>query len=234
MVVLLTLAHSGVAIRPAWNRDLRIAHVIDNGVLGTLRAGWALMAAQAALAVALVVMASAWTRSFTNVESADLGYQWQKLVTFRVVLPPARYADSEGRSLAYDSVLERLRTMVFADDVEATSKGLLSNPAGSSRPDQRNPETADQRWVTPGFLSSIGARLIEGRHLEPADRGRDVAMVNAAYQRIFLRGESAVGRIVAFNPPRTIVGVVDDIRDTDIPLRQPPVAYMPMTGVFPD
>jgi len=58
-------------------------------------------------------------------------------------------------------------------------------------------------------------------------------MVNAAYQRIFLRGESAVGRIVAFNPPRTIVGVVDDIRDTDIPLRQPPVAYMPMTGVFP-
>ena len=87
LVVLLTLAHSGIAIRPAWNRDLRIAHVIDNGVLGTLRAGWALMAAQAALAVALVVMASAWTRSFTNVESADLGYQWQKLVTFRVGTP---------------------------------------------------------------------------------------------------------------------------------------------------
>ena len=233
LVMVMTQAHIRVAIRPLCAGDLRPAIGASAGVReATGWVSWILMASQAGLAVALSVAALAFAKSFTNVESTDLGYQWRGLVTFRVALPSTSYQNAELRARGYERLLADLRTLWFVDDAEATAKPLLSNPGQSVELDQPQDEKADQRWVTPGFLRSIGARLLDGRHLERADGDRNVAVVNAAYVRNVLRGERALGRIVPFHPGREIVGVVDDIRETDVPIAQPPVAYLPLTGAI--
>lgn len=230
----LAFAQVQTAVQSHFASQLKSGTRAVDGMFMAGRVGRVLISSQVSLSVALVVMALAFTRSYSGVASADLGYQWRGLITFQVSLPYARYPDADARARVYDSLFERLRTLPFVRDAEATSKPLLSDTAGESiRAAATAPKDSERRAVTPGLLQSIGVRLLEGRHLHASDRGLDVAVVNAEYARTFLRGVSAVGRQVPFNPARTIVGVVDDIRDTDAAVTQVPVAYLPMTGTFP-
>jgi putative ABC transport system permease protein len=77
--------------------------------------------------------------------------------------------------------------------------------------------------VMPGYLETIGARLIAGRDITAADRkgAAPVAVVSqSAAVRYFGSPQNALGRnIKSEKEPRTVVGVFSEIRHVD--LRQP-------------
>ena len=73
--------------------------------------------------------------------------------------------------------------------------------------------------MLPGFLETLGVRLLAGRTIDDGDRAGapPVAVVNETMARRFWPGESAIGKRLGFNDTwLTIVGVVSDVRHTSL------------------
>lgn len=119
-------------------------------------------------------------------------------------------------------------------------------------PDPEAP-LADFRAVSPGYLETIGARLLEGRYFTEADdtRSQRVVIVDDLLAKRNWPGQSAVGKRVSLNPEfvgrtwMTVVGVVrhmrlrslvEDLSDqVYLPIRQSPrpTSYVLRTGGDP-
>jgi predicted permease len=112
---------------------------------------------------------------------------------------PGIVAAAYGNSLPLN--IDRSTTTVFPE----SQPGLTRTDALS----------AVHYQVSPGFFSTLKTRFIEGRDFEWRDDGgaTRVAIVNQAFVRTILRGETGVGRRFAFGrsgPLVEIVGVVED------------------------
>ncbi len=85
--------------------------------------------------------------------------------------------------------------------------------------------------ITPGYFDVMRLRLLEGRKFEASDRAGAplVAIINGTAARQFFPGEDAVGQIIKFRGPTTIVGVVQSVRlhGPEIDLR--PELYVPLS-----
>jgi hypothetical protein len=112
--------------------------------------------------------------------------------------------------------------------------------AGQSAEDRNRP-LANLRTISPGYLSTVGTRLLQGRSFSEHDRSDTprVALVSAALADRFLSGR-AVGQQLLINDnnqgprPVEIVGVVEDVRQSALHL--PPVfdLYLPMRQIHAD
>jgi ABC-type antimicrobial peptide transport system permease subunit len=86
------------------------------------------------------------------------------------------------------------------------------------------------------FFVTLELSLIEGRVFTRDDYGTapPVAVVNEAFARTFLQGDSALGRLVRTNSPDAeIVGVVADVKHAS--LREPaspPIMYLPLDARY--
>jgi predicted permease len=101
--------------------------------------------------------------------------------------------------------------------------------------------------VSPGFLETMGVRLLEGRSFTPSDvtsppdqpetAGRPSAvLVNQAFARRFYPGQDPVGkRFVEARGdrdlPRDIIGVVRDVRLQSVRDPAPPTVFVPLRGL---
>jgi predicted permease len=92
---------------------------------------------------------------------------------------------------------------------------------------------AGWRSVTPGFFNAMGIPLLQGRVLSETDRtGSDGAVViSRSMARRLWPGESAIGKRLfwggATGTPRTVVGVVGDIRDVQLDADPAPLMFLP-------
>jgi len=90
------------------------------------------------------------------------------------------------------------------------------------------------RYVSPGFLSATGSRLIAGRDLDWQDiHGlRTVAMVSENMAKeLWGSAQAALGkriRDLPENPWREVVGVVEDVRDDGVDHAPPTIVYYPV------
>ncbi len=96
----------------------------DGGTRSTAGAGRnrirrALVAAEVALAVALVIGAGLLLRTVMNLSNVDSGFNRGQLVTFAVTLPNARYAKPEQVRAFYTRLLEQLRATAGVQSVAA-------------------------------------------------------------------------------------------------------------------
>jgi predicted permease len=105
------------------------------------------------------------------------------------------------------------------------------------QPTDNAPDT-DYRAVTPGYFSTIGIDVRQGRDFTEADRtGAEVVIVSASLARQHFAGVDPIGmRVrlgdVASGPWRTIVGVVADARYQSLETpRVRPMMYLPHRGL---
>jgi predicted permease len=90
--------------------------------------------------------------------------------------------------------------------------------------------------VSPGWLSTMGIPLKDGRDLRPEDRFHGAAIVNEAFARQFFRGENPVGKTVEIpddsgrHIPALVVGLAADARYRSMREAVRPTLYVP----FPD
>jgi predicted permease len=200
----------------------------------TRRTG-ALVAAEIALGVVLLHGAVLLGRSFVELLRFDPGFDPRGVLTFRLTLPPERYAGLDelvnlGREL--ERRLAGLPGVVAAgainqlplDDVPnwSTSYATRDTPGGPGETHE-----ADARLVTPGYLPAIGARLLAGRLFNDADdaSGRTVAVVDELLARRAWPDRGAIGeeiRVSVWRPGEgfvdtwaEVVGVVAHLRHHD-------------------
>lgn len=193
---------------------------------GRTRVRSGLLAAEAALAVVLLVGAALVGRSFVALTSVDAGYEPSNVLIGEIYLTGAS-AQGERPMHFAASLLERVRAL---PGVEAAGLGNMA-PFGNSAyisgfqvPGSAGPDgkplvaRAFQYEVTPGYAEALGLRLREGRLFDEADTTRGIGsyLVNETFVRMYLTdGRPTVGRqwtnFGREDGTAEIVGVVADV-----------------------
>jgi len=213
----------------------------------------ALVVAEVALALVLLVGAGLMIQSFSALMRSNPGYRPEGVLTMRISLPAARY-DGAAQSAFFDRLLERLAALPGVIGAGAISHLPLSGTgtSGTTVVDRSATVTdenqlafeADRRWVSPAYFRTMGVQLIAGRVFEDRDGPEAplVAIVDEEFVRRFWPSENPIGRRISIGMNdgervwREVVGVVAHSRHTDVdtvgreqayyPYRQMPQASM--------
>jgi predicted permease len=213
-----------------------------SGHRGAARFRATLVTAQIALATALLISAGLFMKSLINVTHVDLGVKIDQVVTFGI--SPARNGyDSTRSHLLYDRVASTLSATPGVTGVTASLVALLAgNNWGTdvhvqgfkSGPDIDS--NARFNEVSPGYFSTLGIKILDGREFTAADRlgSLKVAIVNETFAKKFGLGTAAVGKYMSSNGGTKdsldilIVGLARDSKYSDVKDSVPPLFFTPV------
>lgn len=189
----------------------------------------ALVVAEMALAVVLLIGAGLMLRSLWSLQQVRLGFDPSNVLTMRVALPVASYAKPEEVVLFYQRLLERVRSMPGVQHAGAVRSLPLGSTIGDwgLRVDGYVPPPGtgakgDWQIVTDGYFEAMGERVVRGRGITAADRGGTqlVALINEEMARVYWNGRDPIGGRLKIGgdqrPWVTVVGVVGDVRHNEI------------------
>src|SRR5215213_1703082 len=200
----------------------------------------ALVVAEVATSLVLLIGAGLLMRSFVRLMQTDPGFDPARVVALDIPLTRQRYDTPEKQDAFFAQLLSRVRA---APNVEAA--GVVNNlPFGNSvdqlefdiegRPPSApgSKPLAHYTVVSPGYFDALKIPLRSGRTLTEHDDARSprVALVGEALARKFFAGENPVGRRIVPDesvPPLEIVGVVGDARRTSLASEAEPEFYVP-------
>jgi predicted permease len=176
--------------------------------------------AEVSLAATLLVSSALLVRGFYSVQSADYGFNEQRLLTFEVSLPENRYPDDISRTGFYRYLMWALESLPGVDAVGGTSSLPFRSdnnteyvlPGRAYAGPGRNP-LASYRFVFPGYFDAMQTAIVHGRPFTADDSPRSppVVIVNEALANRHWPDGSALGeRIVLWGVSREIVGVAQD------------------------
>jgi predicted permease len=188
-----------------------------------------LVAAEVALAVALVIGAGLLLRTVMNLSNVDSGFKRGQLTTFALTLPAAKYTKPDQVRGFYQRLLEQLRSTSGVQSVAAMSglpplrqvdandtdiEGYVAPPDGPFA------NVDYYQTVTAGYVETMGIPVVEGRAFQASDAANaTTVLINETMARTFYKGQSPIGRRVrpsapaSFNVPWfTIVGVLKDVK----------------------
>jgi putative ABC transport system permease protein len=201
-----------------------------------LRARRALVIAEIALAVVLVVGCTVMVRSFLKLQHVELGMKPDHVLSFEVELPQKTYPGGTG-DVFWGRLQDRLRALpgvVSAGYLDGMPPARPINANDMEFPDRpkdygpyAKPWNIDY-WqvIGDGSLATIGARVVQGRDITATDTAEapPVVLVNETFARAFWPGEDPLGKriiIDAMPDPaktkvQTVVGIVADIKQAGI------------------
>ncbi len=201
----------------------------------------ALVILQAALSVVLLCAAGLLTRSLTNLQGQDFGFQTKDRYVISIDPALAGYHSTHTNEL-YQRLQERLMAIPGAEHLGLATYAPMSGDTGRYTytffPGQANP-ALDNEWgraawnrVNPDYFASIGAKLDEGRVFNDADNdnSRKVAVVSEGFAQRYLKGDP-LGQHFGIEPELRsqfeIVGVVHDIKFIYPDRPTPPLYFLP-------
>ncbi|HEX6630488.1 MAG TPA: ABC transporter permease [Gemmatimonadaceae bacterium] len=218
--VLAGLAPALQATRPALVPALK--REAEGGVR-RLRLRGALVVAQLALSLLLLVGAGLFLRALLQARSIEPGFDARDVALASLDLGQSNLPEPQARALA-ERLVERAATLpgvrgaALAIDLplDGGNFGLGGvRVAGRTPPPGQDSFDADWNIVTPGYLALLRIPLLAGRDFTAADRAGapDVAIINETLARTLWPGEQAVGRTFV-NDDRvvTVVGVTRDAK----------------------
>jgi predicted permease len=207
----------------------------------------ALVVAQVALALVLLVSAGLLVGSFNRLRAVEPGFEPEGVLTFDVALPFASYRSDEAVGAFHLRMQERIAAIPGVASVAgvtdlpllgAGSCVLQFTEAGAGRPGgtERAPCPPMQK-VMPGYFSTMGIPLVAGREIELRDetlRNGSVVVSRALAERLWPGADPVGQRMAPFGwgePWYTVVGVAENVRHEG--LERPPaeVVYYPLLNI---
>lgn len=240
---------SGVifGLAPAWHStESRLAEALE-GARGTgenrtsHRARNIFVVAETALAIVLLVGAGLLIRSFVRLQQVNVGFNPARLLTAQVGLPRAQYANPEQWISFYKQTLERMNALPGAQEAAVAVPLPLSDSyinlalAIEGRPPRSRSEspTADFVAISPNYFRVMQVPLLRGREFSEADSesAPKVCVISSSLAQRLFPNESALGRRIVIGYPadaaREIVGIVGDVKDSDLAARESAQIYAP-------
>ncbi len=224
--------------------DLKEGGRSSAGGLKGQRVRSALVVAEVALALILLIGAGLMMRSFMNLQRTDIGVDPSKTLTFRVGLPEAQFPDNEVPRRFFAQLIPKLANLPGVEAAGATSSlpaaGNIGVDAfileGEAAPKQlQDARTMRSLSITPGFFETEKITLLRGRGITPADDKNSprVVVIDEDAARSWFPGRDPLGRQLRTlaNPedaPKwaTIVGVARSVVYDRLTSRRPiPSAY---------
>jgi len=210
----------------------------------------AFVIAEVALSLVLLIGASLMVRSLMNLQAVSPGFEPESVLTFRVPLPDAKYAEQERWTPFYDQLVEHASALPGVRS--AAVSNLLPLISGSSEsiviaegaPMPEGPEdfvaTLNQA-VSRDYFKSLGINLLQGRLFNATDTGAapQVAIIDETMAQTLWPGEDPIGKRLAFEFQRRdiqdlgpiyreVVGVVSHVRHYRLDQDSRVEVYVPM------
>jgi predicted permease len=196
----------------------------------------ALLVAEVALSVILLVGAGLLVKSFARILAVDPGFRAEDVVAFDLRLPEQRY-EGEAAAAFFGDLIERVGAIPGVDAVGLTrnlpmSGRHMSAPVsveGQAPPER--PAGVQASAVSPGYFRAMGVELVRGRLFDERDGvgAAKVAVINETAARQIFGGEDPIGHRARTwlgpRDPQEIVGVVRDTRHTALTDAASPVYY---------
>jgi putative ABC transport system permease protein len=230
-VVQLMTRDVGITLRPSGQ-----THTVRRGAR---RLRSALVIAELAMSLMLLVGAVLLARSFVNLLRTEIGATPDQVVTVDLNLAMGRTLSAARQIQLTDQLIERIRAVPGIQAVGAAN-GLPPNRTRMSF----EFEMADVRDGTPGprrlnllnptadYFSALGIPLLRGRLFQGADgpTAQRVVIVSVGAARDLFGTLDVVGRSLPIGPKRApvpIVGVVGDVKYRGLDVAAPQTLYMP-------
>ena len=202
----------------------------DGAQLSSHRAGRlrrALVIAEIAVTVVLLVGAGLLARSFASLRRVDPGFDTQNLLVLRIAPDVTRYRGQQVVAY-YQRVLDAIREVPGIASAAAVTV-LPMSTIGSDfyrpywvdgpRPEGTATPQANVRMATPGYFATLGLRVVAGREFTTEDgvSAPRVVIVNESLARAAWKGEDPVGRTLVLDyqggpTERRVIGIVRDAR----------------------
>jgi len=224
--------------RPDLAGTLREGTRAGAGTTQSRRTRGALVVAEVAIAVSVLIGAGLVMRSFLHLMDVDPGFKSQHVLTFKVDLPADRPADQIasffGRLEQELAALPGAKAAAIISDLPMAGGENLSPVLLEGKPAPKPGEMllVGSEMASPGYFDTLGIRITEGRGLEAGDR-RDkalVAVIDESMAAAYWPGEKALGRrfkrLDAAADWITVVGIASNIRHTNLFAEPRPTLYM--------
>jgi predicted permease len=201
--------------------------------------GARLIVVELAIAVVLLASAGLLSQSLYRLLRVDVGFQPDRVAMLQVGAPDASYGSAEKLEALQREIIGRVERLPGVESAGIASQIVLSGNGNTTwlrvigRPWPGERLETPFREITPGYLRTIGATLIRGRHFaESDDRSKpNVAIINRTFARQHFKNEDPIGQHLTYlsDPPEPIeiVGIVGDLKEGPLDVATPPVMYIP-------
>ena len=188
----------------------------------------ALVVAEVAMAVILVVGAGLLIKSLYVMLQSATGLQKEHLLTAEIT-PSAAFCDKHNACVDfYSQVVQQIRALPGVSSV-AVSDGVPLYYVGRTvvavegRPEfsEQKPYSVWEFSASPEYLETMGIQLLRGRNFNTRDRrhSEKVVLVEKALADLFWPGQDPIGKHMKpswMKEWRTVVGVVQNVRKYNV------------------
>jgi len=228
------------ASRPAVVPTLKESRGMSGGRRRRFRS--ALVTAQVALSVLLLVGAGLFVRTFDHARDADAGFDLQDGLLASLDLLPAGYDDARGtvffrELLSGISRLPGVEAAALGRDIPLTLGGAGSDTTVEVEgyvPAEGEELTTYYDRISPGFFATLGMPMLAGRAFTDNDvEGSEPAIViNRTMAERYWPDGAALGRRVRIGDWFTVVGVVEDVAYRGVGTAPRPYMYLPLYAFY--
>lgn len=198
--------------------------------------------AQIALSILLLGGAGLFVRTLNNLRHEQVGFRIDNLIQFQLNPSDSGYGEDRSVEIVNGAITALSRIPGVVSVAGNNDPELVGNTETSNYSIQGYKAAEDEKMnfeeprITAGYFATIGQPLLAGREFTPADTKAQpkVAVVNLAFvKRFFGTPQNAIGRQIAKGAANdikydiTIVGVVGDIKHTDLRTKLGPAIYEP-------
>ena len=204
----------------------------------------ALVIAEVALSLILLVGAGLLVKGFHALLSVNQRYHPETLLTLNLDLPDVQYPEKSARAAFHDQLLASLATIPRVQSAAMATAVPYSNGGGISgdgfsienRPLEKREEArnAIMETISPSYFALMNIGLRDGRVFadSDADKTQPVAVISGSLARRYFPDENPLGKKVRVgdddaNPWLTVVGVVDDVHYNWLQKNDIPTLYRP-------
>jgi putative ABC transport system permease protein len=208
--------------------------------LGRNRLRQALVVAEVALAILVLVGAGLLVGSFARLMAVKPGFDPNNLTTMMVTLSSERYGTIAANAQFIKELTASLEALPGVQDVAISDDFPIQGTDTHDYPEIEGRGAAPEdriltglHVINPRYFEAMGVRLVRGRAFTERDdaKGPPVAIINEAMANRVWPNEEALGKRIRFGGPTMawseIVGVVDNVKHDGLHLADSPHCYAP-------
>jgi predicted permease len=195
----------------------------------------ALVVSEIGLACVLLVGAGLLIRSFLRVLEVNMGFRPERAAALRID-PNSSYKTQESQNAYYTEALHRVMEIPGVEGAGLSDSLPLGHNRSwgiAAKGVQYTPQTFPNgfpRIISDGYFHAMGIPLKAGRDFTERDTkgALNVIILNETCARALWPGEDPLGKIVAEDVDRTVVGVVGDVHHMALEEGSGNEFYIPM------
>ncbi|MDQ3805395.1 MAG: ABC transporter permease, partial [Acidobacteriota bacterium] len=202
----------------------------------------AFVVTEMALALVLLVGAGLMLQSFARLQAVSPGFDPERVLTMRVVLPERKYSEDHQVVTFFRSAVERLAALPGVESAGAVSYLPLTGAAAATdftitdrpAPPPGQEFVTDVRVTDENFFRAMGIPVMRGRTFEAREamEARRVAVINESFARAYFPGEDPIGKSVVVDmkdapEPTEIIGIVGDVKHRGLDAEARATVYWP-------